>query len=54
MSEEFSDMISYLPDYLGWHIHLPLGTDDKRGLAQSIELLRRHGMGPVYEPRFVS
>lgn len=40
-------------DYLGWHIHYHLGTDEKRGLAKFIELLRKHGMGPVYEPIFV-
>jgi chorismate dehydratase len=41
-------------DYLGWHIHYHLGTDEKRGLAKFVELLRRHREGPVYEPRFVS
>jgi len=40
-------------DYLGWHIHYHLGADEKRGLAKFIELLRRHGPGPVHEPRFV-
>jgi chorismate dehydratase len=41
-------------DYLSWHIHYHLGTDEKRGLAKFAELLRRHAGGPVYEPRFVS
>ena len=41
-------------DYLGWHIHYHLGTDEKRGLAKFIELLRKHGLGPVHEPRFVT
>jgi chorismate dehydratase len=41
-------------DYLGWHIHYHLGSDEKRGIAKFIELLRKHGFGPVYEPRFVS
>jgi chorismate dehydratase len=41
-------------DYLGWHIHYHLGADEKRGLAKFIELLRKHGLGPVWEPRFVS
>jgi chorismate dehydratase len=41
-------------DYLGWHIHYHLGADEKRGLIKFMELLRRHGLGPVYEPRFVS
>lgn len=40
-------------DYLGWHIHYHLGTDEKRGLAKFIELLRKHGMATVYEPKFV-
>ena len=40
-------------DYLGWHIHYHLGSDEKRGLAKFTELLRRHGCGPIHEPRFV-
>ena len=41
-------------DYLSWHIHYHLGTDEKRGLAKFIDLLRKHGSGPIYEPRFVT
>jgi chorismate dehydratase len=41
-------------DYLSWHIHFHLGTEEKRGIARFIELLRKHNLGPVYEPRFVS
>jgi chorismate dehydratase len=41
-------------DYLGWHIHYHLGADEKRSLARFSELLRKHGFGPVYEPKFVS
>lgn len=41
-------------DYLGWHIHYHLGADEKRGLAKFMELLRRHNLGPVYEPQFVA
>jgi chorismate dehydratase len=40
-------------DYLSWHIHYHLGSDERRGLAKFIELLRRHGCGPIFEPRFV-
>ena len=40
-------------DYLSWHIHYYLGTDERRGLARFVELLRHHGLGPVYDPRFV-
>ena len=41
-------------DYLGWHIHFHLGADEKRGIAKFIELLRQHGFGPVFEPKFVA
>ena len=40
-------------DYLGWHIHYHLGQDEKRGIMKFMELLCKHGHGPVYEPRFV-
>jgi chorismate dehydratase len=40
-------------DYLSWHIHYHLGTDEKRGLARFIELLRKHQLGPVYELNLV-
>lgn len=40
-------------DYLGWHIHYHLGAEERRGLAVFIELMRKHGIGPVFEPRFV-
>jgi predicted solute-binding protein len=40
-------------DYLSWHIHFHLGTDEKRGLGRFIELLRKHHAGPVYDPNFV-
>src|SRR5438477_3225627 len=40
-------------DYLGWHIHYHLGADEKRALAKFMELLRKHGLGPVHELRFV-
>lgn len=41
-------------DYLGWHIHYHLGTDEKRGLAKFIELLRKHNLGPVFAPKFIN
>jgi chorismate dehydratase len=40
-------------DYLGWHIHYHLGTDEKRGLARFSELLRKHSGKSVSDPRFV-
>lgn len=40
-------------DYLGWHIHYHLGSEEKRGVAKFIELLRKHAIGSVYEPHYV-
>jgi chorismate dehydratase len=45
--------LDFRKDYLGWHIHYHLADDEKRGVARFIELLRKHGLGPVYEPRYV-
>ncbi len=45
--------LEFRKDYLGWHIQYHLGSDEKRGIAKFIELLRKHGFGPVYEPKFV-
>jgi chorismate dehydratase len=44
----------FCQDYLSWHIHYHLGSDEKRGLAKFIELLRRHSGRTVFAPRFVS
>ena len=41
-------------DYLSWHVHFHLGSDERRGLAKFVELLRKHAAGPVFEPRFVA
>ena len=46
--------LDFRKDYFGWHIHYHLGADEKRGIARFMELLRKHGMGPVFEPKFVS
>jgi chorismate dehydratase len=46
--------LEFRKDYLGWHIHYHLGAEEKRGLAKFIELLRKHGLGPVSELKFVS
>jgi chorismate dehydratase len=45
--------LDFRKDYLSWHIHYHLGTDEKRGLARFVQLLRKHGTRPVFEPRFV-
>jgi chorismate dehydratase len=41
-------------DYLGWHVHYHLASDEKRGIAKFCELLCKHGLGPVFDPKFVS
>lgn len=45
---------SFRKDYLGWHIHYHLGTDEKRGLSKFIDLLRKHSGREVHPPRFVA
>jgi len=40
-------------DYLEWNVHFHLGSDEKRAIAKFCELLRKHGLGPVFEPKFV-
>ena len=50
--EEYDE--DFRRDYLGWHIHYHLAEDEKRGIAKFCELLRKHGLGPVFEPKFVS
>jgi predicted solute-binding protein len=41
-------------DYLGWHVHYHLASDEKRGIVKFCELLCKHGLGPVFDPKFVS
>lgn len=45
--------LEFRKDYLGWHIHYHLAADEKRGIAKFVELLRKHGFAPVYDPKFV-
>jgi chorismate dehydratase len=40
-------------DYLGWHIHYHLGADEKRGVAEFVQLLRKHTDREVYDPKYV-
>lgn len=46
--------LEFRKDYLGWHIHYHLGSDERRGITRFVDLIRKHGLGPVYEPRYVS
>ena len=45
--------LGFRKDYLGWHIHYHLGSDEKRGLARFVEYLRKHSGREVFDPRFV-
>lgn len=41
-------------DYFDWHIHYQLGEHGKRAIAKFAELLQKHGLGPVFEPKYVT
>jgi len=45
---------NFRKDYLSWHIHYHLGSDERRGIAKFVELLRKHTPGPVHDPHYVS
>src|SRR5215472_6251924 len=46
--------LDFRKDYLSWHIHYYLGSDEKRGLKKFAELLRKHTPGPIFDPKFVA
>ena len=50
--EEYDE--DFRRDYFEWHIHYHLAADEKRGIAKFCELLAKHNLGPVFEPKFVS
>jgi len=50
--EEYDE--DFRRDYFQCHIHFHLAEDEKRGIAKFCELLRKHNLGPVFEPKFVS
>jgi predicted solute-binding protein len=41
-------------DYLTWHIHYHLGSDERRGIERFMEMMVQHGHGPVFAPRYVA
>jgi len=49
--EEFDE--DFRRDYFEWNIHYHLASDEKRGIEKFSGLLRKHGLGPVFEPKFV-
>jgi chorismate dehydratase len=44
---------SFRKDYLGWHIHYHLGSDEKRGIVRFVELLGKHSGKPVFPPKYI-
>ena len=50
--EEYDE--DFRRDYFEWNIHYHLATDEKRGIAKFCELLQKHKLGPVFEPKFVN
>ncbi len=50
--EEFDE--AFRRDYFEWHIQYRLADEEKRGIARFCELLTKHGLGPVFEPKFVA
>ena len=50
--EEFDQ--EFRRDYFEWHLHYHLAADERRGIAKFCELLRKHNLGPVFEPKFVN
>jgi predicted solute-binding protein len=53
LSDRTEYTYDFRKDYLSWHVHFHLGSDERRGIARFSDLLRKHGLGPLYEPRFV-
>ncbi len=49
--EEYDE--DFRRDYFEWNIHFHLAEDERRGIARFCELLRKHGLGPVFEPKFI-
>lgn len=48
---EFS--YNFRKDYLTWHLHYHLGSDEKAAVALFGELLEKHGLGPVYPVKYI-
>ena len=49
--EEFDE--DFRRDYFEWNIQFHLGEDEKRAIAKFSELLSKHELGPVFEPKYV-
>ena len=50
--EEYDE--DFRRDYFEWNIHYHLASDEKRGIKKFCELLQKHNLSTVFEPKFVS
>lgn len=50
--EEYDE--DFRRDYFEWNIRFHLASDEKRGIAKFAELLTKHKLGKVFEPKFVN
>lgn len=50
--EEYDE--NFRRDYFEWNIHYHLAEDEKRGIEKFCELLRKHKLGTVYPPVFIT
>lgn len=50
--EEYDE--DFRRDYFEWNIHYHLATDEKRGIEKFCDLIRKHNLGKVHPPKFVS
>jgi chorismate dehydratase len=50
--EEYDE--DFRRDYFEWNIQYYLASDEKRGIEKFCELLRKHKLGDVHPPKFVS
>lgn len=50
--EEYDE--DFRRDYFEWNIHYHLASDEKRGIGRFCELIRKHNLGAVHPPKFVS
>lgn len=46
--------VGFRRDYLGWHIHFHLGSDERRGIEAFSRLLEKHGLGPVFPVQYLA
>jgi chorismate dehydratase len=46
--------LQFRQDYLGWHIHYHLGSDEKRGIEHFLMLVEKHRLGPVQSLHYVT